>query len=179
MEVGCLRHPGASNIDNQPVFSRSAGGRHFCWLLMSRAPATFVRQSHRKWFSFFFCKTILSVAWICAWFGSAGYFTILADYFKICGEHCNQLLDCFSVLHMSPHAGKGNKHLSHWINSGKREGRGGENYLDDELSLQIINTESSCSKHIQECLKWRAHGISVHVCKKLLTIRNADALCCY
>ena len=119
---------------------------------MSRAPATFVRKNHRKWFSFFFCKTILSVAWICAWFGSAGYFTILADYFKICGEHCNQLLDCFSVLHMSPHAGKGNKHLSHWINSGKREGRGGENYLDDELSLQIINTESSCSKHIQECL---------------------------
>ena len=110
----------------------------------------------------FFCKTILSVAWICAWFGSA-------DYFKICGEHCNQLLDCYSVLHMSPHAGKGNKHLSHWINSGKREGKGGDNSLDDELSLQIINTESSCSKHMQECLKWRAHGISMHVCKKLLT----------
>ena len=98
--------------------------------------------------SLFFWKTILSVAWICAWFGSAGYFTILADYFKICGEHCNQLLDCYSILHMSPHAGKGNKHLSHWIISGKREGRGGDNSLDDELSLQIINTESSCSKHI-------------------------------
>lgn len=79
----------------------------------------------------FFCKTILSVAWICAWFGSA-------DYFKICGEHCNQLLDCYSVLHMSPHAGKGNKHLSHWINSGKREGRGGENCLDKELPLQTM-----------------------------------------
>ena len=34
----------------------------------------------------FFCKTISSIAWICAQFGSTGYFAILADYFKICGD---------------------------------------------------------------------------------------------
>ena len=41
-------------------------------------------------YSLFFCKIILSVAWICALFGSAGCFIILADYFKICGEHWYQ-----------------------------------------------------------------------------------------
>ena len=39
---------------------------------------------------------------------------------------------------MKPHAEKGNRHLSHWINSKKREGRGGENCLYNELPLQTM-----------------------------------------
>ena len=39
---------------------------------------------------------------------------------------------------MNPHAEKGNRHLSHWINSRKREGRGGENCLYNELPLQTM-----------------------------------------
>ena len=39
---------------------------------------------------------------------------------------------------MKPHAEKGNRHLSHWINSRKREGRGGENCLYNELPLQTM-----------------------------------------
>ena len=38
-------------------------------------------------YSLFFVRQISSIAWICTQFGSAGYFTILADYFKIFGEH--------------------------------------------------------------------------------------------
>ena len=47
---------------------------------------------------------------------------------------------------MSPHIGKGNRHLSHRINSGKREGMGGENCLGDELALLTmlqVNTQST------------------------------------
>ena len=36
---------------------------------------------------------------------------------------------------MSPHRGKGKRHPSHWINSGKRKGMGGGNWLDEELPL--------------------------------------------
>ena len=36
---------------------------------------------------------------------------------------------------MSPHTRKGNRYLSHWMNSGKREGRGGENCLCNKLPL--------------------------------------------
>ena len=39
---------------------------------------------------------------------------------------------------MKPHAEKGNRHLSHWIKSRKREGRGGENCLYNELPLQTM-----------------------------------------
>ena len=46
---------------------------------------------------FFFCKTISSEAWIWAWFGSTGYFTILADYFKICGKHWSAFISSHSL----------------------------------------------------------------------------------
>ena len=39
---------------------------------------------------------------------------------------------------MKSHAEKGNRHLSHWIKSRKREGRGGENCLYNELPLQTM-----------------------------------------
>ena len=49
---------------------------------------------------------------------------------------------------MNPHARKGNRHLSHWINSKKREWRGGENCLNNELPLQTM-----INFHAQSTLK--------------------------
>ena len=46
---------------------------------------------------FFFCKTISSEAWMWAWFGSTGYFTILADDFKICGKHWSAFISSHSL----------------------------------------------------------------------------------
>ena len=75
---------------------------------------------------------------------------------------------------MNPHAGKGNRHPSHWINSGKREGRVGK-------TATPPNTSSSCSMHMQEHLKWGAHGIPTHahMQKNCWLLENTDALCCY
>lgn len=62
----------------QPAFlldTHISSARYFCF------------TKPQKTILFFFCKTISSVAWICTWFVSSGYFTITADFFKICGEH--------------------------------------------------------------------------------------------
>lgn len=51
---------------------------------------------------------------------------------------------------MSPHAEKGSRSQSHWINGGK-SGKG--------VAVSPNHVASSCSKHVQECLNQRAHGI--------------------
>ena len=60
---------------------------------------------------------------------------------------------------MSPHIGKGNRHLSHWIDSRKREGISGEK-LPGRRATTPCNATSTCSKYTQECLQCRAHGNS-------------------
>ena len=73
---------------------------------------------------------------------------------------------------MSPHAGKGNRHPSHWINSGKREGMGGEKLPGQRVAIPH-SASSTISKHTQECLQWRAHGIPMYVyMQKPLTTRK-------
>ena len=73
---------------------------------------------------------------------------------------------------MRPHTGNGNRHLSHWINSGKREGRGGGNCLDEELSLLTtlqVHAQSTCKNASNEdCMEFQCMSI----CEKLLTIRK-------
>ena len=64
---------------------------------------------------------------------------------------------------MNPHAGKGNRHLSHWINSRKREGRGGENCLYNELPLQTM-----IKVHAQSASKNALNGIPTRVYAKTL-----------
>ena len=51
--------------------------------------------------------------------------------------HCKVEVGCLRHPGTSPMAdiGKGDRHPSHWISCGKREGRSGENCLDDELPL--------------------------------------------
>ena len=74
---------------------------------------------------------------------------------------------------MSPHTGKGNRHPSHWINSGKREGRGGGNCLDNELTpppttLQVHTQgthKNASNKEYMEFQHMRIH-------KKPLTTRE-------
>ena len=43
-----------------------------------------------------------------------------------------------------------------------------------------VHAQSTCSKYMQEHLQGRAHGIPAqsHICKKPLTNKNANALCC-
>ena len=60
---------------------------------------------------------------------------------------------------MSPHIGKGNRHLSHWIDSRKREGISGEK-LPGWRATTPRNATSTCSKYTQERLQCRAHGNS-------------------
>ena len=60
---------------------------------------------------------------------------------------------------MSPHIGKGNRHLSHWIDSRKREGISGEK-LPGRRAATPCNATSTCSKYTQECLQCTAHGNS-------------------
>ena len=64
-----------------------------------------------------------------------------------------------------PHTGKGIRCPSHWINSGKREGRGGENCLDDELALLSKLQVHTQWKYMQERLKQRL-------------LENAESLSC-
>ena len=63
---------------------------------------------------------------------------------------------------MRPHTGNGNRHLSHWINSGKREGRGGGNCLDEELSLLTtlqVHAQSTCKNASNEdCMEFQCIG---------------------
>ena len=67
---------------------------------------------------------------------------------------------------MNPHTGKGKRHLPHRINSGKREGRGGENCLDDELALlttlqvHALSTRKNASN--EEHMEFRR----MRICKK-------------
>ena len=75
---------------------------------------------------------------------------------------------------MSPNTGKGIRHPSHWINSGKREGRGGENCLDDELALLTmlqVHTQSTCrNTSNEEHMEFQF----MCICKKPLTTRECQ-----
>ena len=66
---------------------------------------------------------------------------------------------------MSPQTGRGNRRSSQWINNGNREGRGGENYLDDKL--QLLTTLQSTRKNAsnEEHMEFRR----MRICKKTLT----------
>ena len=73
---------------------------------------------------------------------------------------------------MSPHTRKGNRYLSHWMNSGKREGRGGENCLGNKLPLlttlqvhaQSTHKNTSNEEHME--FQW------LLICQILLTTRE-------
>ena len=73
---------------------------------------------------------------------------------------------------MNPHTGKGKRHLPHRINSGKREGRGGENCLDDELALLTtlqVHALSTCKNASnEEHMEFRL----MRICKKPLATRE-------
>ena len=63
-------------------------------------------------------------------------------------SHGQQILATQPPSH-EPHTGKGSRHLSHWINNGKREGRDGENCQGDDLPLQTtlkVHAKSTCNK---------------------------------
>ena len=72
---------------------------------------------------------------------------------------------------MSPNTGKGNRHLSYWIDSGEGEGMGGEKLLG-QRGATPHNATSMYSEYRQECLQQREYGILVHAHMwKLLNIR--------
>ena len=61
-------------------------------------------------------------------------------------------------------------HPSHWINSGKREGRGGENCWDDKLILFTTLQLHTQSTRNNTSNKQHMKFWHVHICKKPLTI---------
>ena len=66
---------------------------------------------------------------------------------------------------LSFHTGKGNRHPSHWINSGKREGRGGENSLGNKLPLQTMLKVHTQSTHKNTSNKEYIEFQCIHICK--------------
>ena len=80
---------------------------------------------------------------------------------------------------MSPHAGKGNRHPSHWINSGKREGMGGENCLDKELPFLTVLQVHSQSTHKNASNEEHMEFQCMCICKNHWLLENADTLCCW
>ena len=72
---------------------------------------------------------------------------------------------------MSPNTGKGNRHLSYWIDSGEGEGMGVEK-LPGQRGATPHNATSMYSEYRQECLQQREYRILVHAHMwKLLNIR--------
>ena len=72
--------------------------------------------------------------------------------------------------HESPHR-KG-RQAPITLNKQWKEGGKGWGKLPGWWAGTPYNAASSYSKHMQECLKWRAHGTLMHICKKPLTTRE-------
>ena len=65
---------------------------------------------------------------------------------------------------MSPHSGKGNRHPS-VESSGKREGRGGKNYLNDELAFHTTPQVHAQSTHTNASNEEHTEFRHIRICK--------------